>query len=67
MVIYISELRKVNFKVYKILEEEVGSEERRLVPINDLGDPGQGLLQILVRLGFRFLPQRLHLLLFIYR
>lgn len=29
---------KVTLKVYKVVEEEVGSEERKLVPINDLKD-----------------------------
>lgn len=61
------ELGKVNFKVYKILEEEVGSEERKLVPINDMGDKMLLMGKGCSRLGFRILPQKLHLLLFHYR
>lgn len=32
------ELKNVDFKVYKITEEQKGSEERKLGPVNDLGD-----------------------------
>lgn len=60
------EPEKVNFKVYKILEEEGGSEERMLVPINDMGDKMQFVGKGCSRLGFRILPQKLDLLHFHY-
>lgn len=61
------EPEKVNFKVYKILEEEGGSEERMLVPINDMGDKMQFVGKGCSTLGFRILPQKLDLLHFHYR
>lgn len=44
------------------MEEEGGSEERKLVPMNDMGDKMQFVGKGCSTLGFRILPQKLDLL-----